>query len=106
METMCHDNTWPTPCCAYKACNFFCCNCSDGGCRRGKRSIRDVNDVQQEEHAHDKNKDGFYEKYEVHNLVLSGSCGNYSEKVGEWETEFHRMDKDKDGKLSYEEING
>ncbi|CAL8132634.1 unnamed protein product [Orchesella dallaii] len=103
---LCGDNTSPTPCCGYRPCNIFCCNCSDGGCRRsGRRRGRDVNAVQQGEHEHDKNKDGFYEKHEVHNLLLSGSCGNYSEKVGKWETEFQRMDKDKDGKLSYEEIN-
>ncbi|CAL8128821.1 unnamed protein product [Orchesella dallaii] len=103
---VCGDGTDPTPCCGYKSCNIFCCNCSDGGCRRGRRSARDVNAVQQGEHVHDKNKDGFYEKHEVHNRLLSGACGNYSEKVGKWETEFERMDKDKDGKLSYEEING
>ncbi|CAL8132602.1 unnamed protein product [Orchesella dallaii] len=102
---LCGDNTRPTPCCGYRSCNIFCCNCSDGGCR-GRRWVRDVNTVQQEEHEHDKNKDGFYEKHEIHNLLLSGTCGNYSEKVGKWETEFQRMDKDKDGKLSYEEING
>ncbi|CAL8132632.1 unnamed protein product [Orchesella dallaii] len=101
---VCGDDTRPSPCCGRRACNFFCCNCSDGGCR-GRRWARDVNAVQQGEHEHDKNKDGFYEKHEVHNLLLSGSCGNYSEKVGKWETEFQRMDKDKDGKLSYEEIN-
>ncbi|CAL8132636.1 unnamed protein product [Orchesella dallaii] len=102
---ICPDSTVPTPCCGYRSCNIFCCNCSDGGCR-GRRWIRDVNTVQQGEHEHDKNKDGFYEKHEIHNLLLSGTCGNYSENVGKWETEFQRMDKDKDGKLSYEEING
>ncbi|CAL8128824.1 unnamed protein product [Orchesella dallaii] len=102
---VCGDGTDPSPCCGYHACNIFCCNCSDGGCR-GRRSARDVNAVQHVEHEHDKNKDGFYEKHEVHNRLLSGACGNYSEKVGKWETEFERMDKDKDGKLSYEEING
>ncbi|CAL8132644.1 unnamed protein product [Orchesella dallaii] len=92
--------------CGYNPCNFFCCNCSDGGCR-GKRWIRDVGGPQHsEEHEHDVNQDGFYDMEEVHNRILSGGCGNYSEKAGTWKAEFQRMDKDKDGKLSYEEING
>ncbi|CAL8132646.1 unnamed protein product [Orchesella dallaii] len=102
---ICADGTRSTPCCGHRSCNIFCCNCSDGGCR-GRRWARDVAGGHVEEHEHDKNKDGFYDKHEVHNLILSGTCGNYTEKVGKWEIEFRRMDKDKDGKLSYEEING
>ncbi|CAL8132628.1 unnamed protein product [Orchesella dallaii] len=102
----CGDGTEPTPCCGLRACNFFCCNCSDGGCR-GKRWIRDVRGAQDtREHEHDVNKDGFYDKKEIHILLLSGGCGNYTEKKGKWEIEFHRLDENKDGKLSYEEING
>ncbi|CAL8132626.1 unnamed protein product [Orchesella dallaii] len=94
------DNTSPTPCCGHGRCNFFCCSC-DGGCR-GKRWIRDVS----QEHLHDTNQDGFYDIVEAHNRLLSGACGNYTEKVGQLAAEFDKMDKDKDGKLSYEEING
>jgi len=107
----CGDGTNPTPCCGYNGCNIFCCNCSDGGCR-GKRSggperwIREVGTEHPDEHAHDTNKDGFYDMEEVHNRLLSGSCGNYTEKMDKWKSEFERMDKDQDGKLSYEEING
>ncbi|CAL8132630.1 unnamed protein product [Orchesella dallaii] len=101
----CADGTDGTPCCGHRSCNIFCCNCSDGGCR-GRRWARDLNARHLEEHEHDKNKDGFYDKKEVHSLILSGTCGNSTEKAGIWEAEFHRMDKDKDGKLSYEEING
>ncbi|CAL8132640.1 unnamed protein product [Orchesella dallaii] len=97
----CRDGTRGTPCCGYSRCNFFCCDCGEGGCR-GKRWARDAADT----HKHDKNKDGFYDKIEIYNLIRSGTCGNYTEKVGTWEAEFRRMDKDKDGKLSYEEING
>ncbi|CAL8132638.1 unnamed protein product [Orchesella dallaii] len=103
--SLCHDQSWPTPCCGVNTCNIFCCNCGDSGCR-GKRWARDLNTQDLEEHEHDENKDGFYDKKEIQSLILSGPCGNSTENSGKWESEFHRMDKDKDGKLSYEEING
>ncbi|CAL8141057.1 unnamed protein product [Orchesella dallaii] len=104
----CADGKRGTPCCGKESCNIFCCNC--GSCRSGK-SKRDVEDniVSQtgdREHLHDLNKDGFYDLLEARQLLRSGACGNYSEKVGKFPSEFDRMDKDKDGKLSYEEING
>ncbi|CAL8141059.1 unnamed protein product [Orchesella dallaii] len=121
-SSRCRDGSLSTPCCGIKSCNFFCCNCSDGGCREGdfwdleKEYRRFVNGnpfggrrkraIQIEGHYHDSNSDGFYDVKEAHQLLLSGACGNYTEKVGELAGEFARLDKNKDGKLSYDEING
>ncbi|ODM91030.1 Calcium-dependent protein kinase 2 [Orchesella cincta] len=124
----CRDGAKGTPCCGVRDCNIFCCNCSEGGCRdgdhtvfkhywnklvshvRGSRYARNIHDNslsrEQDEHEHDKNKDGFYDINEAHNILLSGSCGNYTEKVSHFAEKFNQMDKDNDGKLSYEEING
>jgi len=70
---------------------------------RGRRSAQlEV----EREHFHDENQDGFYNIEEAHELIRSGDCGNYEDKTGKFAAEFDRMDKNKDRKLSYEEING
>ncbi|ODM91731.1 hypothetical protein Ocin01_14949 [Orchesella cincta] len=133
-DSRCRDHTAATPCCGYGKCNMFCCNCRCRGRRseaaeddeyygdRRRRQSRGPSEVDYvipaynrrkrdapveiEQHKHDANKDGFYDILEAHRLLESGSCGNYTEKIGQFAGEFYRMDKDKDGKLSYEEING
>ncbi|CAL8141063.1 unnamed protein product [Orchesella dallaii] len=120
LTNLCQDGVKGTPCCGVKSCNIFCCNCSDEGCRvgdhsvwrhywnkavsyvRGNRSLRSI----QGDDEHDKNKDGFYDFTEAYNLLLSGTCGNYTDNVARFPKEFKRMDKNHDGKLSYDEING
>jgi len=83
---------------------MFCCNCA-GGCRKAPDfSKKHKRWEPEEEHSFDKNNDGFYDIEEAHERLRSGSCGNYTEKIARFAGEFDRMDKNKDGMLSYEEI--
>ncbi len=53
----------------------------------------------------DQNGDGHLDKDEAHSHLKTGGCGNYTEKIVDFEHNFKRFDKDGDGKLSFAEIN-
>ncbi|CAL8123075.1 unnamed protein product [Orchesella dallaii] len=99
----CGDGSGGTPCCGRSPCNFWCCNC--GRCH-GRRK-RDVSGVLEPTgfQRMDKDGNGHVDKEEAHLHLLSGGCGNYTEKVVDFEHNFKKYDKDGDGKLSYAEIN-
>ncbi|CAL8123073.1 unnamed protein product [Orchesella dallaii] len=99
----CSDGSSGTPCCGRSPCNWWCCNC--GSCH-GRRK-RDVSGALEPTgwQKMDKDGNGHVDKEEAHLHLLAGSCGNYTEKIVDFEHNFKKFDKDGDGKLSYEEIN-
>lgn len=53
----------------------------------------------------DQNGDGHLDLIEAHSHLKSGACGNYTEKVVDFERNFNKFDTDGDGKLSFAEVN-
>lgn len=53
----------------------------------------------------DENGDGHLDLIEAHSHLKSGACGNYTEKVVDFEHNFNKFDTDGDGKLSFAEVN-
>lgn len=88
-------------CCAYGACNFFCCNC-DGGCRRADGQTKSFESTLLKEYDVDGNE--HFDLHELRRYVLSGACGHKS-KVVDIEAQFAAFDKNTDGRLSFDEIN-
>lgn len=90
----------PLLCCGKGPCNIFCCNC-DNGCRPIGPNRRIESTTMLAEF--DLDNDGHFSRDEARTYVLSINGGNET-MIVDLEKNFVDLDKNGDGKLSFDEI--